>query len=180
MPYGIYKRTSEMKTGKHIRTKEQRKKQSEVQRGKHNSPKTEFKKGHKTPKEVREKIRKTLIGQNLGDKNPAWKGGITPLNERIRHSYKNRQWISDVFTRDNYICQKCGYDGGRILEAHHIKLFSFIMDKYKIRTYKDAMSCNELWNINNGITLCKKCHILVHKIPGWSDKDLAKLKENEK
>jgi 5-methylcytosine-specific restriction endonuclease McrA len=92
------------------------------------------------------------------EKNPAWKGGITPLMKRIRHSFQYRQWRSDVFTRDNFTCQDCGRRGGD-LEAHHfLKEFAKIIEECKITTFEQAMKCEELWNINNGITLCKKCH----------------------
>lgn len=138
-----------------------RKKLSVAQKGKHHSPQTEFKRGH----QVCTGTEKTRFkkGQNAGVKNHAWRGGITPLNEQIRHSFQYRQWRSDVFTRDNFTCQKCGYSDGRILVAHHIKTFSKIKEEYKIISYNDAMVCEELWNTNNGITLCKNCHILIHK-----------------
>lgn len=163
-----------------IVSKETREKLKKINKGKHHSRSTEFQKGHKLSQDVKNKISSTLTGRNLGEKNPSWKGGVTPLNQLIRHSFKNRQWISDVFTRDKFICQICGYDGGRILNAHHIKPFSVLVEEYKIKTYGDAMSCEELWNINNGITLCKNCHIDIHKIPGWSEEDLKNLKMQEK
>jgi len=156
-------------------SKETRKKLSESQEGYHNSPDTEFKKGHSPSKESRKKMSLAMIGKYVGDKNPSWKGGVTPLHKLIRHSFKNRQWISDVFTRDNFICQRCGYDKGRILNAHHIKGFSRIMEEYKIETYEDAMDCEELWNINNGITLCEKCHIAVHKNNEWTEEKIKEL-----
>lgn len=34
----------------------------------------------------------------------------------------------------------------------------------KRKTLEDAENCEELWNINNGRTLCKSCHIKRHKI----------------
>jgi len=99
-----------------------------------------------------------------------WKGGITPLRHSIRTNFKSRQWRSDVFTRDNFTCQECGQVGGK-LNAHHIKSFSSIIQKYEITTLEEALQCEELWNINNGITLCKKCHKKIHKgmvkINGW-------------
>ncbi len=37
-----------------------------------------------------------------GINHPKWKGGVTPLMLQIRHSFKTRQWRSDIFTRDNF------------------------------------------------------------------------------
>ena len=44
------------------------------------------------------------------------------------------------------------------LHAHHIKKFSKIIKEFNIKILEDAINCKELWDINNGITLCKKCH----------------------
>lgn len=96
------------------------------------------------------------------EKHYNWKGGITVLTTQIRECFKYRQWRSDVFTRDNFTCQNCGDDQGRNLVAHHIKQFNEILEKYQIKTLKEALSCEELWNINNGQTLCEKCHIKIH------------------
>lgn len=93
----------------------------------------------------------------LGKDNPNWRGGITPLAMKIRNCFKYRQWVSDVFTRDDFTCQKCGRRGGW-LEAHHIKKFSKILEENKIKTFEQAIKCVELWNINNGQTLCGDCH----------------------
>jgi 5-methylcytosine-specific restriction endonuclease McrA len=86
-----------------------------------------------------------------------WKGGSTPLALQIRHSFEYCQWRNDVFVKDNFICQTCGIRGGK-LEAHHIKKFSKILNENRIKTLSDALRCIELWNINNGKTLCKKHH----------------------
>lgn len=91
-----------------------------------------------------------------GKNHPFWKG-TTPLKERVRKSFEYRQWRSDVFSRDFFACQTCGYTGKGI-QAHHLKEFSIIWEINKIKTHEDAINCEELWNINNGITLCKKCH----------------------
>lgn len=101
-------------------------------------------------------------GHGTGCKNVNWKGGITPLMNRIRHSLEYRLWRSDVFTRDNFTCQECGKKGGH-LEAHHIKKFSKIIKENNIKTFEEAMLCEELWNINNGETLCDVCHRLEDK-----------------
>ena len=101
--------------------------------------------------------RKKLSEVKKGKRSNAWKGGITPINHQIRSCFKMRQWISDVFTRDNFTCQDCNKKGG-ILNAHHIKHFSLIIKINNIKSLDDALLCEELWNINNGRTLCIICH----------------------
>lgn len=59
-----------------------------------------------------------------------------------------QDWRSKVFERDDYTCKRCGYRGGE-LNAHHIK------------PYKNNKK--ERLDLNNGITLCKKCHVEEHK-----------------
>ena len=107
------------------------------------------------------KISKLLKGKQ-GELARNWKGGITPLELQIRHSFQYRQWRSDVFQRDNFTCQECGQRGGKI-EAHHLKEFAKIIKEYQIRTLEQALNCEELWNINNGRTLCQKFHQKYHK-----------------
>lgn len=107
--------------------------------------------GKKMPKEFREKI--------SGENHYNWKGGTSSINLRIRKSYEYREWRSDVFSRDDFTCQECFSYGGK-LEAHHIKPFSTIINENKISSIEDAIECSELWNINNGLTLCKECHKL--------------------
>ena len=97
-----------------------------------------------------------------GVNNCNWKGGITSLVEQIRKCFKYRQWVSDIYTRDNFICQNCNIRGEK-LNAHHIKSLSFILQFYEITTLEEALNCAELWNLNNGITFCVKCHRNFHK-----------------
>jgi len=86
---------------------------------------------------------------NIGEKNNMWKGGITPENQKIRHSIESTLWRNSVFARDNWTCQKCSIKGGK-LHSHHIQNF--------------AQYPGLRFAIDNGITLCRKCHILFHKI----------------
>ncbi len=79
----------------------------------------------------------------VGEKNGMWKGGITPLNKKIRNSTKYKIWRKAVFERDNYTCILCFKMGG-YLEADHIKPFSLFPE---LR-----------FEIDNGRTLCKPCH----------------------
>ncbi len=112
-----------------------------------------------------------------GSKSWAWKGGIAPLHSRIRESMKYIQWRSDVFQRDSWTCQTCGKNGGN-LEAHHLTPFSTIfkefLQKYnqfspiedKETLVRLSESYEEFWDINNAITLCKKCHKLTFSYRG--------------
>jgi 5-methylcytosine-specific restriction endonuclease McrA len=117
-----------------------------------------FNLGKKHSPQTIEKIRVSSKARNLrGAKHPNWKGGLDPLTIRIRHSFQYRLWRSDVYKRDVWTCQKCGIKGCNI-EAHHIKSFKYILESNHINSFEMAMNCAELWDINNGITLCECCH----------------------
>ena len=116
-------------------------------------PKTEIKAGDKMSLKVREK----MSISHRGDKAPNWQGGITELNFNIRGSFKYRAWRDFIFIKDKYTCQECGCVGKRI-QAHHKKAFSLILRENNIKTFEEAMNCKEIWDINNGKTLCIDCH----------------------
>lgn len=125
----------------------------------------ESKKGNKNwlgrhhTEETRQKKR-LLFREN----NPAWQGGVTPLKRQIRNCFFYRQWRSDIFKRDDFMCQSCGKRGGRIEADHYPKKFSVIFDENKIESLEQAENCEELWNLNNGRTLCFDCHNETKKI----------------
>lgn len=130
--------------------------------------------GKKHSKETKRKMSKAkknfipwnkgkICPQISGANKPNWKGGVTFIAMQIRKHFLYRQWRSDIFTRDEFTCQECNQRGGR-LHAHHIKTFSSILQFYEITTLNEALECEELFNINNGVTLCKKCHKKLHKI----------------
>lgn len=98
-------------------------------------------------KEVREiysKRNKLLIGEKAFN----WKGGITPINTKIRNSTEYKEWRKSVFERDNYTCVLChirSKAGKQVtLNADHIKPFALFPE---LRL-----------DINNGRTLCIDCH----------------------
>lgn len=106
-------------------------------------------KGHNynTGRQVSLNTRLKLSKSHKGIKHYNWQGGKTKENIIIRRSLKSRIWRKKVFKRDNWTCKKCLTKGG-ILNAHHIKHFS----KYPELRF----------DINNGITLCIKCHKKEH------------------
>lgn len=78
-----------------------------------------------------------------GDKNPAWKGGVTHINQKIRTSSGYKDWRTAVFQRDDYTCQMCR-DRGVTLQADHIKPFAYYPELRLV--------------VENGRTLCVPCH----------------------
>ena len=191
MPSGIFERT--LKTKKKMSESAKKRfinKENHPLYGKQHTEKTKEKiriahLGRHHTKETLEKMSKAFKGENnpmygkhhtkeelkrmsktffrKGENHPNWQGGITPLIGKIKNCHKYRQWRSDIYHRDNFTCQDCGDNIGDNLETHHIKTFLSILQKYEITTYEQAMNCEELWDMNNGITLCEECHKKIHK-----------------
>ncbi len=95
--------------------------------------------------------------KRIGALHPRWNGGITDLREAIRKCVKYTEWRTNIFDRDSFTCETCKEVGGK-LEAHHIKRFADIIQENNITSLEQALACSELWDTNNGITLCKECH----------------------
>ncbi len=110
----------------------------------------------------------------FGSESANWKGGLTPLNILVRESEKYSMWRTNIYKRDGYICQEC-FQEGYELEVHHIEKFSHIMRKNKITTFEAAMSCEKLWDLNNGKTLCKKCHKKLHRARKYNINEMMDL-----
>ncbi len=140
-------------------------------KGRRLSPSTEFKKGHKNSVESIKKTTERMRGNKYwmlvknrpkGENHIHWKGGITEVRKKFWDSSKYKKWRKEIFERDNYTCQECGL-GGVYIEVHHIKEREIIFRENNIKTLQQALDCEELWDKNNGTTLCKKCHNLTKK-----------------
>ena len=107
-----------------------------------------------------------------GSNSSFWRGGKTELIKLLRKTSRYQMWRTEVFKRDNYTCQECGTRGRKgchvDLEADHFpKQFCDLIRHYKITTYEDADSCDELWRISLGRALCVSCH---RKTPTYGKK----------
>lgn len=92
-----------------------------------------------------------------GNRNPNWRGESVNLKALCRGLFEYRLWRSDVFKRDNYTCALCGANKCEV-HADHIKAFWRVIKENNLKTVEDAIRCAELWDINNGRTLCEPCH----------------------
>ena len=88
--------------------------------------------------------RRKLSEANKGEKSYRWKGGITPINQKIRNSIEYKLWRSEVYKRDNYTCVICKNKESGNLNADHIKPFAYFPE---LRL-----------ELSNGRTLCIPCH----------------------
>lgn len=93
-----------------------------------------------------------IIQKHLGKNNGKWNSKLT--DEERKHYRKNykeckeyRDWRINVYKKDNFTCQVC-FKTKKFLNAHHL---------YNYADYKDLR-----FDLNNGITLCKECHINFH------------------
>jgi hypothetical protein len=167
-------------------TPEYREKLKRITTGRHLSKETRQKlsgalRGLKRTPEQRSRISKSHMGighkhtlldrlkmsiAQRGELGNGWKGGVYRINQGIRRAiqctFEYRQWRSDIFHRDNFTCQKCGDFSSGNLRAHHLKTFQDIINLHGITTVEQARNCEELWDINNGVTLCVKCHKKAH------------------
>lgn len=123
---------------------------------------TEGLRGLKRSDKTRSRIGESHKGLLVGKRNPAWKGGITPLTRAIRTMPEYLEWRNTVFKRDSYTCVITGDTCGRF-EAHHVKPFHVIVQEEHITSIEDARNSNQLWDANNGITLNKSVHEELHR-----------------
>lgn len=66
-----------------------------------------------------------------------------------RSSARYIEWRKSVLSRDNYTCRSCGTKNN--LQAHHI-----------IHWVDSRNNKNIRYDVDNGITLCKECHLKAH------------------
>ena len=130
-------------------------------------------------KEVQEKAKITCLkkygytsygalysSEHKKELSPCWKGGVE--HHRVeRSTIEYRTWRKDVFSRDLYTCQCCG---DRSRKQHHVELHA-----HHILNWNDNET--ERYDVNNGVTLCDKCHFEFHSLYGKSNNTLEQYNE---
>jgi len=98
--------------------------------------------------ETRQKALSNLITLS-GEDNPRWIKDRSQLKlQKERGGHRHKCWSKEVKKRDNYTCHFNEDCEGR-LESHHIKSWKY---------YPELR-----YELDNGITLCHKHHVLVEK-----------------
>lgn len=101
-----------------------------------------------------------------GRKPASWKGGVTPLRQRIYSSSLWKICTEYVWKRDNAECQRCGKkfnetDRSAPFHIHHI--YSFANYPY-LRTAPD-----------NLVLLCPECHRFIHSKENTKQEYLTRI-----
>jgi len=109
------------------------------------------------------RCKKCGVKKRYGEKNGNFNHSLTDEERKLKRFYPEyREWRKNVYTKDNYVCQKCFQRGGKI-NAHHIENYS---SNKKLRL-----------KISNGITLCSCCHKEYHSEYGKKNNNRCQLKE---
>ena len=97
---------------------------------------------------------------NRAERHYNWKGGLSKLSQSIRQMTEYRKWMDAVKAKDGFKCVRCGANDN--LESHHKRPFAELLKAHGVSSRDDARQCAELWDIENGETLCVHCHFEEH------------------
>ena len=144
-----YKKISKAKKGRTKENDEGHRKQSETRKGwtkeNHEGTRKQAEKMRGRTKENNEGYRKISEANinRIGDKSPAWKGGIAylPYCEKFDNNFKNR--VREFFNCCCYVCGKSEEDNKRKLDVHHVN-------------YNKDTCCDDSKPLF--VPLCRSCH----------------------
>lgn len=98
---------------------------------------------------------------STGSNGKNWRGGLSEINGEVRRGEKYNEWRKSVYKRDMWTCQKC-FKKQKHPIAHHIMPFK---DYPELR-----------FDIDNGITVCRSCHLRIHEEIGFNTRFVSKSK----
>ena len=131
--------------------------------------------------------------ERIGESNPSWKGGITPISIYLRSLPIVEQWANNCKQQVNYTCKLTGKVSGE-LNTHHLKAFSTIVLEahklYGIKIYETIgeYTQEELHKLeeyvaswhkdnSNAVVLCEEAHILFHSLYGKGNNTKKQFEE---
>lgn len=103
------------------------------------------------------RCKQCFVKWRRGKNHHHWKGGKLSPAAKLRNTQKTRDWAKAVKHRDNFTCRLCRIRGGT-LHTHHIERWA---DRPDLR-----------FDIENGVTLCRDCHLQIVHQGSWSNKPL--------
>lgn len=136
------------------------------------------------------RCKRCAYDNNTGELNYGWKGGITPLHNRMRE--RINPWKQDSMKHNKYRCFISG--AKRELVVHHAVNFSDILSEtlqelnYEIRSKVNEYSDYELKRIEDvclqkhydyglGVVMAEGIHILFHSIYGTKNNTMRQVLE---
>jgi hypothetical protein len=110
----------------------------------------------------------TLESSNLFDVHDDDTKLSASLLKLIKNTTEYLNWRIAILKRDKFKCRICSAsikdNKGLRLEVHHAKSFNDICKENNFTTIKQALTCKEIWNLDNGISLCYACHKSIEKL----------------
>jgi hypothetical protein len=104
--------------------------------------------GVKLSQKTKDKIADSLKGRFRGRLNPKWKENATHRwRVPLHNQWEYKAWRKQVFQRDRYSCKTCCKPSSGDIQAHHIRPLEFNPEL--------------IFDVSNGITLCRKCHLSI-------------------
>ena len=76
--------------------------------------------------------------------------------------YLFKKWAQEVKVRDGFQCQICS-QRGVYLESHHMNSWDIYV--------------SERYDLNNGVSLCKRCHQRFHDLFGYGNNSKYQFKQ---
>lgn len=118
---------------------------------------TKYFSGENNPSYGKERL--DMRGENNWNYNP---NKTREQRQKDRKLLENTNWVNKVLKRDNYTCKCCGKKGGDLI-AHHLDGYNWCVEKRYV--------------IENGVTLCNKCHKNFHRLYGYGNNTIYQFDE---
>jgi hypothetical protein len=83
---------------------------------------------------------------------------MSKLLNSIRDSNEYTVWRNEIVKRD----RRCVCCGANAKDVHHVRELKNIVKCNKIKTIEQAISSKDVFDIKNGILVCKACHREIH------------------